>query len=539
MPSYRPTLRFERSPTLWRFLTSLARVRIVKGPFGSGKTVACCAAVLKAALQQLPNPDGVRLCKAMVVRNTKPELRSTTVATWEQVFPEDQVGSRVIYGSPITHRMRSRPEGFRWTREPVFEETHTEHGVEWRCTDAGEYRGEPGLDLQVEFVGLDDPSDVKKLLSWEGTIVYFNELSEIRKPLLDAADLRHGRYPSWNNGGVPCTWSGIVCDTNEPDDEHWLHALEDEVRDNPAVMVFTQPPALLDAKGNEPGSFEHRGQYFRLNSAAENLQNLPPGYYTQRLAGKDLPWIARYLQVRRVFLQAGRPCVPAYDDQRMSAMFEPLRDAPLLLGYDIGSGTLQPAAILAQRHPRGPMLVLAEVVGADMGLENFAYLVNQVGAQLFPRQWARLGEEGQGWADPAGKSRDEIFEVAGIDYLRSRGLPCREADTNDPRARVEAWQQACERVIDGMPGVLVHKRCSKLRAGLSGRWYYRVHSVAGEDIAHAQPVKNEASHPCDAGGYLLLGAGAWRHLQGREQFNRHVGQVYTGRVQADPYGVLG
>lgn len=540
MPVHRPTLDFTAAPTVFAFLRSRARIRIIKGPFGSGKTTGCCAAIYMHALEQIPSPDGVRRFKAAVVRNTKPELRSTTIASWESMYPEDRVGSRVVFGAPMSHRIRVAPRGFDWARPPEFVRMpRDDGGVQWVCRNAGAYRGEPGLDLQVEFLGLDDPKDARKLLSAEYSLVYFNELSEIRKQVVDVADFRHGRYPSIEQGGVPCTWSGMIADTNEPDDVHWLHSYAEQTRNDPAVEIFTQPGALLDAASGDPGSFGHAGEWFVVNRRAENLANLPGGYYSERLSGKDLAWVRRYLQVRRVFLQDGRPCVPGYNDERMSAEFAPLDNVPLMFGYDIGSGTLHPAAVIFQRHPRGPIIVHAEVVGDGVGLDNLAFMVNTLGAQLFPAHWPKLLTNGsQGWGDPSGSTRDEIFEQVGFDFLRSRGLPARECDSNDPRLRIEAIQQCTERNFDGRPGLLVHKRCTLSRAGLAGRWYYRTQRVSGETVHHQQPVKNEFSHPCDALGYGLLGAGGLRMLQGREQRENLYGAVTEGVVYADPYGVL-
>lgn len=528
---------------MFEFLRSRASIRILKGPFGSGKTVGCCTSPLMHALEQLPSPDGIRRFKATVVRNTKPMLKTTTISSWEAMYPEAKVGSRVTFGSPMSQRIVSKPVGFEWVRPPKFEKEETEHGVTWVCVDAGAYRGEPGLELRAEFLGLDDPKDVAMLLSQETSMFYFNELSEIRKQLFDVADLRHGRYPSWEQGGVPCTWSGMIADTNEPDDVHWLHEYEEQTRDDPQVRIWTQPPALLDAKAEDPGSFRHGDAYFRLNRKAENLPNLPAGYYTQRLRGKDTPWIRRYLQVRRVFLQDGRPCVPGFDQDTMVDTFPVLPDQPLLFGWDIGAGTLHPACVMAQRHPMGPLLVHAEVNGDGVGLDNLVYMVHALGSTLFPDHWPGLADPESGalgWGDPSGGNKDEIFEQVGFEFLRARGLPARECDTNDPRLRVEVIQDATQKVFSGRPGIIVHRRCTNLVAGLGGRWYYRTQQVSGETLHHQRPVKNIFSHPCDALGYLMLGAGGLRMLQGREAATQHRGKAYAvqGGGGINPYGVL-
>ena len=67
---YKAEVDFSGSPTLSRFMESEARVRIIQGPVGSGKSVACCAEIMRLAMSQEPSEDGVRYSKAGVIRNT-------------------------------------------------------------------------------------------------------------------------------------------------------------------------------------------------------------------------------------------------------------------------------------------------------------------------------------------------------------------------------------------------------------------------------------------------------------------------------------
>ena len=63
-------------------------------------------------------------------------------------------------------------------------------------------------------MGLDGPHDAAKLLSYEGTLIAFNEVKEINKEIVDMASGRVGRYPSKKHGGVMPSWYGIIMDTN-------------------------------------------------------------------------------------------------------------------------------------------------------------------------------------------------------------------------------------------------------------------------------------------------------------------------------------
>ena len=58
------------------------------------------------------------------------------------------------------------------------------------------------VELEVIFLALDRPEDVKKLLSLELTGIWINEAREIPKSIIDACTMRVGRYPSMREGGI-------------------------------------------------------------------------------------------------------------------------------------------------------------------------------------------------------------------------------------------------------------------------------------------------------------------------------------------------
>ncbi len=91
-------------PVAGRFLRSDARRRVIMGPFGSGKSVACCAEIMRRAREQAAAGDGMRRTRWAVVRNTYPELKNTTVKTWRDWWG-DAFGafSRV---APFVHHMK-------------------------------------------------------------------------------------------------------------------------------------------------------------------------------------------------------------------------------------------------------------------------------------------------------------------------------------------------------------------------------------------------------------------------------------------------
>ena len=71
-----------------RFHESPKFVRAIMGPIGSGKSVACCIEMFMKSFGQVPNNDGIRKTKWVVVRNTYRELVDTTIQTFFDWFPE-------------------------------------------------------------------------------------------------------------------------------------------------------------------------------------------------------------------------------------------------------------------------------------------------------------------------------------------------------------------------------------------------------------------------------------------------------------------
>ena len=227
-----PEADFSRNPTVFDFMMSNSRVRIIKGPVASGKTHGCCFEIVRRASEQEPSPiDGLRRTKAAIVRNTMPDLRRTALETWKALFPASRNRSGKFKESPpMSHHIYVPSRN--WKPNVPWEE-QSEDAV-------------PGLDLLVDFFALDQPRDIGTLLSYEATYIWFNELREIAKPILNAATDRVGRYPSMAKGGVMPTHFGVIGDTNPVEEDHWLYKLEEDQPDGYAF--FVQPPGLLEAE---------------------------------------------------------------------------------------------------------------------------------------------------------------------------------------------------------------------------------------------------------------------------------------------------
>lgn len=295
------------APTLRRFHESRAFFRGIRGPFGSGKTTACIMELAMRAAAQAPGPDGVRRTRWLVVRNTAPELLSTTIKSFQQWFPPET--GKWSFDSPITFTLR---------------------------------RGD--VHSEFVFLALDLVSDLGKLYSNEATGCYINEAREVLKEIVDGITGRVGRYPPMRDGGA--TWSGIIADTNSPDTTHWWYILAE--RDTSAEYArqlnesTDAAEAQLRAEGvlrPEQRLFEWFAQPSGRSPEAENLENLEPGYYTRLAAGKDLDFTKCYVDGHYAFLVDGRAVWPQYRDSVHLAetVLEPARGVPLIVGADGGS----------------------------------------------------------------------------------------------------------------------------------------------------------------------------------------------------------
>lgn len=460
---------------LKQYMKSDAFFRGLRGPVGSGKSVASCIEILRRALQQEPNEQGIRKTRWAIIRNTNPQLKTTTIKTWLDWFPEDVFG-KFNWSPPYIHHIK---------------------------------KGD--IDCEVIFLALDRPEDVRKLLSLELTGVFINEAREVPKSIVDACTMRVGRFPSMKDGGP--TWYGVIADTNAPDDDHWWPIMAGDVpipehfgREESLMMVkpegwefYTQPGGML---ANKDKDNEIIG--YRMNKKMENGANLTPDYYRKIITGKSKNWIRVYVLNELGSLDDGKLVYPDFDENIHVAK-EPLLPAegiPIIVGLDFG---LTPAAAYCQ-YVRGRWLILRELVATDMGTVRFADVLRKDMAQNFP------GSKFVVWGDPSGDYRAQTDETTPFQILRSAGIKARPAPTNDPSLRIGAVESVISRMVDSHGGILVDPRCTTIKRGFTGGYQYKRLNVSGSERYEDRPNKNKYSHVHDALQYALCGGGESRKI---------------------------
>lgn len=450
-------------------------------------------------MKQEPDANGLRKTRGAVIRNTNPMLRTTTLNTWKDWIPE-----------ALGH-IRMHP--------PPFEQE-----VQIALPDR------TVIVCETYFLALDRPEDMKKLLSLELTWAWINEAREVGKTIVDGVTQRLRRFPRMQDGGP--TRSGLIMDTNAPDDDHWWPIMAGDVAppegmsdEDVAQLVkpdnwafFNQPAAMLETRENG------RLTGYVLNPEAENLQNLHPAYYPEQIKGKTKAYIDVYIRNEYGATHDGRSVQPEFskDVHVAKTPLEPWPGVPLIIDADFG---LTPAATIKQAM-RGRYQTLREIVLTDGSAVELAKAINKVLATEFPGFKVL-----RGWGDPSGDNRSQADKKTPFQIMRAAKLPMRPCATNDPEVRRGAMRNVLTRMVGGSPCWQIDPSCKVLIAGLEGAWCYkRVHGAA--ERFHDEPEKNRYSHVCEAAEYGFLGEGEARELLGRTKAGES--KVTNVRTHTDP-----
>ena len=496
---------------LTEFFWARNEVDIIQGPFGSGTSTACLHKLWKIALEQEPDSRGVRKSRFLIIRNTFTELKETTLKTWSYWFEEIAQGQFGVLKS---------------TNPP-------NHLIEWPLPDGTKVRAE------FIFVSLDDESDVQKLLSWEYTAAFFNEMQFNDKPIFDAAHGRAmmGRYPPVLDGGP--TYKGIIGDMNAPAEGHWVPYMRGDVPlplewdddkrkefKKPEGWKFhVQPPGLLEVFEN--GRVDH----YELNPAAENQKWIQEPY-TTIIKGKPKSWIDSYVMNRVGLYRKGKAVfesfVPETHVSKERLKYNP--DWPLIVGVDFARN---PAAVIGQLI-RGQMYVLDEFGMENVTAGTFAPLLKQRIMKNFPgvltsakldleQLRARYGEDDraieahlstfahndkiQFFGDPTGGSKGQATDWTPFIIFGAHGMNVIPAPGNNVISiRLEAVETLLNKMVGGSPALLLDPLLRTLKAGMAGAYHFAKKQGAGGQY-HETPFKDRFSDYCDAFQYLCLGAG--------------------------------
>lgn len=516
-------INYVASETGKKFHESDKVCRGFMGCVGNGKSVTCIMEALRLSKNQWPNSKGIRKSRGVIVRNTNPELRTTTLNTWKQWIPESI--------SPVIM-----------------------HPIINTCFKQGLADG-TSIEMEVYFLAMDVDKDIKKLLSLEATWIFLNEAKQLPYSVVKAARERIGRYPSiidgyedvYDNGKLvyaaprndqgkyePCKRKALIMDTNPPEDDHWWYQLAEEgclrrskdkdraKKETERIFDFFRGPAPL---------IENDGEY-TPNPDAENIDHLPGGYqyYLDMIAGNSYDHINVMVMGNYGVIKEGRLVYPAYNDRIHcpEGGVKAVKGVPIALGFDFG---LTPAVVIGQEI-EGQVRIIAELVTEDMDVRTFARDL----VKPFLQKYFSHFDIAFSLADPSGNARGEGEGKSAIGILNDEydedtpldmGFETEEAPTNDPTLRIDAVTRFLTKLVNGEPGYLLNKPCEQLRKGKNGGYCYKRVAIAGsEEKFRDKPDKNKYSHPADAEQYLCLGfIGGYVTASGEEDHDDYYGET--------------
>jgi hypothetical protein len=460
-------LIFTASPTCARFMKFDCYGRIIAGPIGSGKTIACLMELLRRSVMQAPASDGYSYTRWAICRQTLKQLKDTVlkdVDTW--------IGARGL-------------------------------GM-WKVSESTYHIQFDNVRSEWIFLPLDNAEDQARLLSMQLTGAWMSECIEMDLNVLGPISGRLGRYPSGARG-TP-SWYGMIADTNMPTEmTPWHHFFENLPSD---WAKFIQPSGMahdaenLDWLVQTPASIAlPLGHPVRRAQGRRYYERLVEMY------GRDSDWVKRYVYAQygddpsglAVFKNTFNPRFHLVDQTQIIPGY------PLLIGQDFGRN---PWSIICQPDHMGRLVVHEEVPGINVGLEK--HLQQNLRPRLMQDRY--LGLKNLIVGDPAGGAKDSISEESCIDACKRMGFPAFPAPTNDIEPRLRAVEALLGRQTNGGPTLVINAQaCPFLARGMAGGYRF-AKSKEGtlkpkpdkENGADFQGVRVAFSHVCDTLQYVSL-----------------------------------
>ncbi len=445
----------------------------IVGPVGSGKTTTLMLSRIRRA-RMMPRSviDGVRHYKLVVTRETYRQLWSTTIPSYLETVPRALGAWAGGRGAPVTHTVRFADE----------------YGdIEWIA----------------EFMAFGDDI-VAAMRGIQATDLWLSEADTNPVEVLTAGIGRINRWPGQKHfEGYPSelrSYGQIACDFNAPEPENWSvgvfydKAGRDRMEKNLGISIgFHKQPG-----GRDPG--------------AENMHNLPPGYYetqvaTNTLAGRG-DMIARLVDNRITHMKAG---APVFEREYSPAIhcrsgIRPDPDLPLRIGLDQG---FIGAAVIGQFRPPYHWTIFADLMFPKerlMAREFGRRLAELLEGPRFAKlpimgAWGDMaGEHGASQASDENATWNLLVGQAGGFRVRPQRI-----GANRIQPRLEAVRAALEYLHGGEPGLVIDgDHCPHLAAAFSARYVWADEIDKRGDKRKVPDKSLPEANAMDALQYLML-----------------------------------
>lgn len=423
------TIDIRPVPSLEGFFYSENFISLVQGPVGSCKTTAGIQKILYHAARMAPCKDGIRRSRAIWVRQTREQLRDTSIPDFLKWFPDGKYGAFLKTEYKYTLKIGN-------------------------------------IECEVLFRGLDDSNDVRRLLSMQASFAIFEEFRELNPDIFNAMQARLGRYPDgmmvphrpeWgvDTGGNPI--QGCVTEDGALNRHMW------GMSNPPDADTFWE-----EYISNPPNNAEVFIQPSGLSPEADWVHLLPANYYDDLAVGKTEEYIDVYIHAKFGKSLSGRPVFRCFDGTRhVSKTPLVVQASTLIIGVDAG---LNPTAVLTQQTYDGRVLVHDAITGAEGGMGAVRFCRERL-KPLIANKYQ--GREAIIIIDPTAFQRAPTDERSVADVFRAEGFAVKAARTNSISARIAAGENFMTRTVDGKPALLVDPGCTELITALRSKYRYR------------------------------------------------------------------
>ncbi|WP_298161123.1 hypothetical protein [Brevundimonas sp.] len=456
---------------------SRARVAVILGPVGGGKTISSSKKCIRVARMQEPSPrDGIRRARIVVLARTYGDIWDKVLPSYRKTYPASMFGE--IKGS---------------------QNRQADHVYDIR---------EPGkgiLHVEVLFRAVQDIDLEDFVRGMECTAWWLTEMDTLPQAIVELAAQRVGRYPEPDDRPEPeegqterpLAYAGVFGDANVPDIDDWFYNQFWLAANRPSHWhLFLQPSAIL------PG-----GPPWLQNPNAENLQNLrkaDPNWYATQARDMQAWQIRRFLQCKPGYSRHATPVHELFDEVRHVAagriQIDPYK--PMIIGADGGGGTLHPSAAFMQNPRPMQWRVNAEFAPQERcSVEEFAHNILRVMNTQVKRSAGAiiLGDPAmaQGMTFGGGGGGFSI-QTYGQKLQALTGIEVQLAPSNKPAER----RGALAKVLKEHDGFSCDPRVTYLIRALAGGFRYR--KRAGDKVL-LEPEKNMHSHIAEGCEYGVLG----------------------------------
>lgn len=460
-------------PTIKKFIDNHNDYVGIMGPVGSGKSSGIIIKMLKYSCCIRKQKDGVRRSRWVFVRNTKQQLKDTTLNTLKDWLNRLNLNN-------------------------FYEYKEAEQKLLIQFND---------VEIEILLRALDKPEDTRKLLSLECTGFYLNEVDQIDPDIFQKTTTRAGRYPSIDDGGCyfdeelakdfgidlsksKRTKKGIKCsivmfDTNPPDIGSYYH----KIFENLMIKEIDGYDNML----NKTLLFYKQPSGDSVD--AENIEYLEDNYYDKMKYSLSIDEYNKKVLNRYGESKVGQLIFKEFNEDIVKN-FKYNKDKKLIIGIDFG---LTPHCVVTQIVNK-KLIVLNEInteYGNKMSLHEFLKIKVEpflkVNYNASKKDIIFIG-------DPAGKQRSQSTGVSCFDILKKYNYNYKLGLTNNFESRINAVKLLLLKNEKNEYDMYISSRCKKLLEGIKRQYIF----IKNKNNDKEEAQSNDFTHIQDALQYVCM-----------------------------------